>query len=94
MGKRCLNSKQKKEDIATRVKSDSLWDRSERSGKEQNQDLEYFDFFKQVNKNKVSSWTSLVIQWLQAFNARGTGLTAGQGAKIPQAAWQSQKNFF
>ena len=39
MEKRCLNSKQKKEDIAIRVKSDSLWDRSERSGKEWNQDL-------------------------------------------------------
>ena len=34
-------------------------------------------------------WNSLAVHWLglRALTADGLGSTAGQGAKIPQAAW-------
>ena len=36
---------------------------------------------------------SLVVQWLRlcTFTAKGPGSIPGQGTKIPQAVWSSQK---
>ena len=48
-------------------------------------------------KNIATSGNSLAVQWLElgAFTARarvwGLSLIAGQGTKIPQAMWHSQK---
>ena len=41
----------------------------------------------------VRAGTSLAVQWLGlcASIARGTGSNPGQGTKIPQATWHSQK---
>ena len=43
-------------------------------------------------KNKISG-NSLVVKWLglRAFTAKGQGSIPGQGTKIPQAVWCSQK---
>ena len=42
---------------------------------------------------KKGGGTSLVVEWLRlcAANAGGMGLNPGQGTKIPQATWCSQK---
>ena len=39
---------------------------------------------------------SLAVQWLRlhASNAGDTGLTPGQGTKIPHATWCGKKKFF
>ena len=41
---------------------------------------------------KLNLRHSLMVLWLSTFTAVGLDLVPGQGTKIPQATWGSQKN--
>ena len=48
---------------------------------------------KEYVEEYIGPGNSLVVQWLElhAFPVQGLGLIPGQGAKIPQSLWHSQK---